>query len=47
MTPDTKELVDRALELLEKPMETTTTTKKSFTPIILRFLMTSIGSWWH
>ena len=25
MTPDTKELVDRALELLEKPMETKTT----------------------
>jgi hypothetical protein len=30
MTPDTKELVDRALELLEKPMETTTTTTKEF-----------------
>jgi hypothetical protein len=25
MTPDTKELVDKALELLEKPMETKTT----------------------
>jgi hypothetical protein len=30
MTPDTKELVDRVLELLEKPMETTTTTTKEF-----------------
>lgn len=27
MTPDTKELVDKALELLDKPMETKTTSE--------------------
>ena len=49
MTPDTKELVDRVLELLEKPMETTTTTKKFHTyhleiPDDIHWILVALGA---